>query len=200
MLMYLKKDVIDFVEQFREYLKRETGRFQGPPYCPKEALQAIGGELIYVPGETLMGTDGKVTPIKPYKSKKFKVELMRATFPGRELFTIAHEIGHIMLHYKWPSDAEWIKRCEDFEKTGELSMYRKEYNRVEFEANLFAACFLMPEKEFKSMFLELAKEKGERGETECMIRPQTELEIANRFGVSKSAARTRSQFLGLQPW
>lgn len=50
----------------------------------------------------------------------------------RRNFDIAHELGHLLLHYR-------------YEFTG---LDRKEYQNLEKEANLFAGAFLLPEDEF----------------------------------------------------
>lgn len=50
----------------------------------------------------------------------------------RRNFDIAHELGHLLLHYK----VEFT------------NLNRKEHKAIENEANLFAGCFLLPEKAF----------------------------------------------------
>lgn len=52
----------------------------------------------------------------------------------RRYFDIAHELGHLLLHYR-------------LEFT---SMDRKEHKAIENEANLFAGAFLLPEAEFRA--------------------------------------------------
>lgn len=58
---------------------------------------------------------------------------------GRRRFTMAHELGHIILHWGWPT----------FQPTNEYSiLYRNEYDnsntQLENEANEFAAQLLAP--------------------------------------------------------
>lgn len=58
---------------------------------------------------------------------------------GRRRFTMAHELGHIVLHWGWPT----------FQPTNEYSiLYRNEYDnsntKLENEANEFAAQLLAP--------------------------------------------------------
>lgn len=52
----------------------------------------------------------------------------------RRNFDLAHELGHLFLHYK--TDIAYLNK--------------KDYDRIEKEANTFAANFLLPEKEFLS--------------------------------------------------
>ncbi|HBL6041465.1 TPA: ImmA/IrrE family metallo-endopeptidase [Enterobacter hormaechei] len=66
---------------------------------------------------------------------------------GRKNFTIAHEIGHYCLH----SDREEVQcRLEDVGAFS-LTPHGKE---IEKEANEFAACLLMPEKDVQQQLLD----------------------------------------------
>lgn len=84
----------------------------------------------------------------------------------RDYFTIAHELGHYFLH--WEDDGE------------ETTFSRGESNEVEWQANWFAAELLMPEDDF----LVVAEE--------C---DYDVCELADHFGVSRSAARVRLDVL-----
>jgi predicted transcriptional regulator len=60
------------------------------------------------------------------------------TPPARDRFTVAHEIGHFILHH---------------ENNGEEARYnRSGTDPAEVEANWFAAAFLMPKAEFLAAF------------------------------------------------
>lgn len=60
---------------------------------------------------------------------------------GRRRFTMAHELGHILMHWDWPNrklnknEVSILYRNENSEKT---------FNTVEQEANEFAAQLLLP--------------------------------------------------------
>ncbi|HAW0256955.1 TPA: ImmA/IrrE family metallo-endopeptidase [Escherichia coli] len=87
---------------------------------------------------------------------------------GRKNFTIAHEIGHYCLH----SDREEVQcRLEDM---GEFSLtpHGKE---IEKEANEFAACLLMPEKDVQQQLL------GKNLDIKLV------LELALRYGTTVTA-------------
>lgn len=104
--------------------------------------------------------------------------------PGRRRFTIAHEIGHLVLHasdgkafYDRPAD---IREIDEAPTGGELP----ELGRREREANAFARELLMPEP----LVSEQAHATG-------FNLPA----LANRFEVSVPAMRLRLRLLKLLP-
>jgi Zn-dependent peptidase ImmA (M78 family) len=105
---------------------------------------------------------------------RFEIFLAAHTGPNRDRFTIAHELGHYVLHYVYP-------------KQNGIAIERLEAQRygsgpVEWEANWFAAGFLMPADQF-----------AERYRARNGIIPL----LSDEFGVSVEAARIRAQFLRL---
>lgn len=105
--------------------------------------------------------------------------------PGRRRFTIAHEIGHLLLHvpvahevfYDRPAD---IREIDEDPSDGELP----ELRRREREANVFARELLMPEP----LVTEQAHATGFNLSA-----------LANRFEVSVPAMRLRLRLLKLLP-
>lgn len=105
--------------------------------------------------------------------------------PGRRRFTIAHEIGHLMLHvpvgkevfYDRPAD---IREIDDDPPGEELP----ELRRREREANVFARELLMPER--------LVNEQAHATGFNLPA-------LANRFEVSVPAMRLRLRLLKLLP-
>lgn len=93
----------------------------------------------------------------------------------RDRFTIAHELGHYVLHYLWPRQ---VKGRADFK----LKASRYGSDRAEWEANWFAAAFLMPRADFTN----LVKKKK-----------LTLQELAKHFSVSIRAVETRAKVLGV---
>lgn len=93
--------------------------------------------------------------------------------PGRVRFTIAHEFGHYLVHRsKYPDGVQCT--AED------IAIWDSEYNRVEAEANLFAASLLMPLDAFRRAIPSNAYPTfSELNDT------------ASRFGVSLTAATLR---------
>lgn len=105
---------------------------------------------------------------------RFEIFLAAHTGPNRDRFTIAHELGHYFLHYVYPN--------QNGTPVVRLEAQRYGSGRVEWEANWFAAGFLMP----ASLFREQHRALG--GSIAA---------LADMFGVSIEAARIRVQSLGL---
>lgn len=106
----------------------------------------------------------------------FQIFLPLVTSAERDRFTIAHELGHLFLHFptvrkRYPGSemvaTRWVDQSDDIQK------------RAEWEANWFAAAFVMPENEFRAT--------SAHGLSHA----------ASHFGVSLSAAQVRAQSLGI---
>jgi hypothetical protein len=104
----------------------------------------------------------------------FEISLASHTGPTRDRFTIAHELGHYILHYIWPRQQGHV--------VGPIEAKRYGTGRVEWEANWFAAGFLMP----RDIFVQSSTES--RGNLSI---------LSQRFQVSLEAARIRQEYLGL---
>ncbi|MDX3968269.1 MAG: ImmA/IrrE family metallo-endopeptidase [Bradyrhizobium sp.] len=105
---------------------------------------------------------------------RFEIFLAAHTGPVRDRFTIAHELGHYVLHYLYPNR---IGR-----KVERLEAQRYGSGRVEWEANWFAAGFLMPVAQFRERF---------------GLLQGSQAALAAEFGVSLESIRIRIQSLGL---
>jgi hypothetical protein len=112
--------------------------------------------------------DGGSLIIQP-KAASFVIRLSPHTTPLRDNFTIAHELGHFVLHYphKNPPAAP-------------MTFNRYGASLIEAQANRFAAAFLMPEPEFKR-----AREKF--GDDSYIL--------AGHFGVSQPAVSVRMEYI-----
>lgn len=90
---------------------------------------------------------------------------------ARRNFDLAHELGHLLLHYKV-----------------EFSLLdNKSHREYEQEANLFAGAFLLPEKEFTEDFSMLIK----------MSSPDSYIDLKKKWVVSIQAMAYRAHSLGL---
>lgn len=130
-------------------------------------------------GKFVMGSSGQGDTdsgsIIARSTNDFTIFISRHTSLKRDRFTIAHELGHLLLHLgpiqkKDPSAVmratRWVDKSDESQR------------RAEWEANWFAAAFLMP----KAEFIEAYKAVG-------IQRVQFD------FDVSEMAAQTRAKSL-----
>lgn len=100
---------------------------------------------------------------------------------SREIFTLAHEIGHVVLHFN---------ESESFEDTS-MTLSDMNPETVEQEANYFAACLLMPDDEVRKFLdLEIDDFQGKRLSAMDIAR------IMSEFNVSFEMALNRLESLG----
>jgi Zn-dependent peptidase ImmA (M78 family) len=133
--------------------------------CPIEKVISFLGFSSH-----LFTTDANTANISgavDHKNKKVYVNASEP--PQRRLFTAAHEVGHIKLHAS--------EDCIDYRGPTAIP-----YDPKENEADLFAACLLMPEKEFKKQWQRFL---GDIYKVSCF------------FGASKPAVALRADSLGL---
>jgi Zn-dependent peptidase ImmA (M78 family) len=105
---------------------------------------------------------------------------------NRKRFTIAHEIGHYLLHKGNPVHIDRTFKVNYRDQSSSLAN-----NVEEIEANAFAAALLMPEKLLKQFYNKKLKEGIDFEDSD-------ELEqIAKDFKVSKQALMIRLFRLGL---
>jgi Zn-dependent peptidase ImmA (M78 family) len=104
----------------------------------------------------------------------FRVVVPIHTSIERDRFTIAHELGHFVLHYIYRRQIDPTNAPE------KMVAFRRDSESVEWEANWFAAAFLMPKQEFQGQLL--AHSENYRA-------------IGQYFGVSPAAARIRAKTL-----
>ncbi len=194
-----KAEINRFVEDLRQALHNtDVNAFTlNPPYNIEGAIQKIGGTI--ETGFVSNDAEGEVYPTRPYESRNFKIRLPYKTGDLKDRFTLAHELGHIMLHFHWPSREKWVSFCKKAEaELGEsdykISMFRQGRNQLEYEANHFAACFLMPEDQVKSSTASFFQSGR------SVNIPDFITKMSAIFQVSSFAMETRLKFLGILPW
>lgn len=104
----------------------------------------------------------------------FTIRLSAHTTSLRDHFTIAHELGHKLIH--WPVVRK-VHPGEGMKATRFVDNCDEGLVRCEWEANWFASAFLMPEEEFK-----VAYAQGTASEV---------------FGVTDAAVKVRAKSLGI---
>lgn len=134
-----------------------------------ELVERLGGEVLYGPVDRT-GSTGflEVPPSADVKDGDPRFRIVLSPYPGeyRNRFTIAHELAHFFLH----------------SKAGQQPLYatRQAGSRVEWEANWFAAAFLMPTEAFVAAWNQANGRIGH---------------LINRFQVSGGAVEIRRDTL-----
>ena len=152
------------------FAEEATGRLKFTPGAPIEPLVArLGGEILYRAADEKMPNRLPESIIVRSKSD-FTIFVPTMTSAERDRFTIAHELGHLLLHYPMVllddpkaimAATRWVDENDPVQR------------RAEWEANWFAAAFLMPLGAFK----------------DSLEKWQNDLNwVAIMFGVSKRAA------------
>lgn len=106
------------------------------------------------------------------QDKSFAIYLSPYTSPLRDNFTLAHELGHFILHCDLDSAGD--DKSVIFTRFGS--------NREEWQANRFAAAFLMPKDSFTQSY------NSFNGDISM---------LSGHFGVSGSAVSVRASSLNL---
>ncbi len=179
-----KKQIRQLVEGLHNSL-READEFQAP--IPVEKLaKFLNVQVTYVDTED---DDLSGFFYRDPLSGKSVIGVNNSHFKTRQRFTIAHEIGHLMLH-----------SFEDlhYDRKGSGGIFRRSAesatgeNRDEIEANFFAAELLMPE--------ELIYDKLENSEISDIFETNVDAAIkamARDFNVSPHALTIRMAQLGI---
>ena len=144
-----------------------------------EIVKKIGGR-VKVSNSLSEYSDGL---IKKIKDDEFEIIVSVYQPPNRRNFTIAHELGHLFLHMGYIIDEERWKTQQH------TTYYRKGNSQEEYEANEFAAAFLMPKNEYKRVL-----DKYTDGNIVDTAK------IAEEFHVSTNAASNRGKWLGYLEW
>ncbi|MGE8568022.1 MAG: ImmA/IrrE family metallo-endopeptidase [Achromobacter sp.] len=148
-------------------------------YKPNDDIEKIvyglGGRIEYQDILTLQDEESGSIIIEALD--KFRIILASHTSKERDRFTIAHELGHYFLHCVLPAI-----ESDDISKFVPMRATRYGSDNAEWQANWFAASFLMPADKFRQVF---AETKGDV------------YALAQHFGVSVSAASVRVKSLGL---
>lgn len=144
--------------------------------CEKLEIDIIEIDFTNIEDETTYQVSGIIEsePIsedeKDKKNRKTTIYLNINDIPERKNFTLAHEIGHYIMHI-------------DNDDDGTIVSFRSSKNPREREADRFAVELLMPKnlilKRYNEMFL------------------PTAIQLAKEFGVSKTAMKYRLDEMGL---
>lgn len=153
---------------FAEKQRAKTGLTNG--FDLPDLVKKNRGELSYIGFMDEDQTDAIL--VEPDGS--FRIRLSSHTGALRDNFTIAHELGHFVLH--WPLVRKNNPGC-GMRATRKIDETNDALRRCEWEANWFASAFLMPEAVFREAYI-----AGNASEI---------------FGVTQSAVDVRAKALGI---
>jgi len=168
-----KTDIYSLAETVASQLGYEPGAKLGP------IIEKLNGEVVYQGLDEFVSSNAGSIVVEPGdESPGYSFKIFLPDFMGRERnrFTAAHEIGHLVLHYLLSAN----KAPNAGMKAARYPLGKRD--AAEWEANWFAAGFLMPGAAFKQKFEESGKNV---------------LAVASSFGVSAQAAGYQAEYLGL---
>jgi Zn-dependent peptidase ImmA (M78 family) len=159
-----KANVWAFAEKLRESAALTNG------FQLAELVAQNDGRISYID----LFDDDQTDAIVVEPDGTFQIRLSSQTGALRDNFTIAHELGHRVLH--WPL-VKKLHPGQGMHATRRVDAGSRDLARCEWEANWFASAFLMPAKEFKIAY---AKDVA-----------------SDTFGVTPAAVKVRAKTLGL---
>lgn len=172
--MALKYELGRVINEIAE-LVRKVYNVDGPVSDIDSVVSRMGGRVIEDP-VIYDFSDGQIRKIG---DSEFEIIVSPFQSLERRNFAIAHELGHLFLHMDFMTDSDKLR------KQSKEVYYRNGNSELEYQANEFAAAFLMPRKDYKNKLDEHIKGNMENTE-----------KIARYFFVSIDAAVNRGIELG----
>jgi len=178
-------------ERAGEFLREYHSSLELP--IPIERIVEFGLELDIVPMPNLY-TDFRINGFLAYDCSAIYVDERQYSFyPEKYRFTLAHEVGHLILHGAHYKDMSWKNLDEYIESI--MNMDRETLDRFEVQSNLFAEQVLVPERELWQVTREVinrhSKELKEIGASERVALPYISKIIAKSFEVSPAVIECR---------
>lgn len=167
-----KEHVFKFAEEFGRAVQFQIGD-------PLEPLVArLGGTISYDEGSHDVGGIPESISVRSFRD--FTIYLPLNTSRERDRFTVAHELGHLFLHY--PLVQKRYGAHAFMVATRWVDETNADLQRTEWEANWFAAALLMPQFAIEAAFGANSRDIAA---------------TAARFGVTEMAISVRAKTLGL---
>lgn len=164
-----KANIEALAQKIADILKFQPGGDLG------KVIRDLGGNVV-VGSTTFEDQDSGSIIAREFND--FTIYVSEFTSSERDRFTIAHELGHLMLHFPKirEKDQKAIMRATRYiDESDQLK------RRAEWEANWFAAAFLMPEMKFRETYT------SERDIQKCQ----------QLFKVSRAAVSARASSLNI---
>lgn len=202
---YLEKDRIETIAaDAHEQIQYERGAVNLDLICDWQ-LEERGLEYEYVPNPAESDSGGRL--LGTFSAEPLKISVFKAQIPERERFTLAHELGHLLLGHAEYLLNEYTEES-DLDQSEKIEFGTKDVARMEWQANHFASCLLMPAEALFKGFVYEAERLGirDRGFGPLYVDEQrTNLSsfytltdrLRGTFDVSREAVRIRLIQLGL---
>jgi len=145
---YNNKDIESKSLSLLESYTRDRNTNVTPPIDPIDIIEYLGYDVKYC--NDGIYEDKNILGGLNINKKHVEVNEKANTHEGRENFTLAHEIGHILLHSENISLNNNEKLCRT-----EAGVDINTPNQLEWEADKFAAFLLMPTKNVKKTFSDI---------------------------------------------
>ena len=149
---------------------------KSPPVPVEKLAKALGVRVEYNP------FDDELSGMAFLRDGKPVIGINANHHPNRQRFTIAHELGHILLHQSRLNAAVLVDKSKNFIPRDSISA--EGVDPIEVQANAFASELLMPAKLVRQMLSESTRDLHD---DEYLIA------LAKRFRVSLAALQFRLQ-------
>ena len=134
----------DLIDNFQALAKYEVK----PPIPVEDIIERyLGLTLLYDDLYEVFGRDVLGAVYVESKAICINERLFESSSEGRLVFTIAHEVGHWVLHRQYIGAQE-----KDGSRQIIVSKKGNSKETIEWQADYFASCLLMPEKEIREAF------------------------------------------------
>lgn len=117
----------------------------------------------------------------------------------RQRFTMAHELGHLILDWKWKlgtnqDNRDFIEKVSGMDFLNILSYRGSTYTSGEQQVDEFAGAFLIPESKLKEVISDFITKHNyniDDYSQEAQLANQLAVEVSSFFNVSNATARLR---------
>ena len=117
----------------------------------------LGLDIVPLPN---LYTDFRISGFLAFDRSAIYVDEKQFSFyPEKYRFTLAHEVGHLILHGECFEEISWNNLDEYIDSI--MSLDREMLDRLEVQGNLFAEQVLVPERVLLKVILDVIDEHGE---------------------------------------
>ena len=145
-----KESIAQTTLDLRKGYEELIGRKAFPPIPIEEIIERyLGLSLSFEDLETRLGVEDVLgATYVNFKRICINEKLLQDKNEGRMIFTCAHEAGHWVLHRRYVEQALRSRQCSE----SIVCRTRNSRLPIEWQADYFASCLLMPEQEVKRAF------------------------------------------------